>query len=223
MHTFDEAFGGAFCVNLDRRPDRWAAVAEQFELHELSVERHAAVDGALTGLPAPHAGRQGAIQSHFQVIGRALETGLDSVVIFEDDVFFREDFRRQFDRVWPHVPADWNMLYFGGNCTRWGATMPVPYRDGLWQCTRTLTAHAVALRRTVFEAALDYDSRRGLSIDAHYMERVQPEGQAFIFRPPVAFQRDGFSDVEGKEISNDFFRWYPEDDPSNLDRTPPPS
>ena len=43
--TVNTVFDGVFCINLDRRRDRWEQALEAFESVSIRVERVSAVDG----------------------------------------------------------------------------------------------------------------------------------------------------------------------------------
>jgi len=83
----------AVCINLIERDDRMKEAQEQFRKVGLlgtvqfhRVERH------------PRGGRYGCYNSHREVMANALKDGLDSVLIFEDDV--------QFEDGWEDVVCD---------------------------------------------------------------------------------------------------------------------
>eukprot|EP00928_Gymnodinium_smaydae_P032837 TRINITY_DN23688_c0_g1_i1.p2 TRINITY_DN23688_c0_g1~~TRINITY_DN23688_c0_g1_i1.p2 ORF type:complete len:143 (+),score=24.10 TRINITY_DN23688_c0_g1_i1:54-482(+) len=78
------------CINLRERNDRYDTVLERFAsvglgsdaVKFLRVERH------------PRGGRYGCYDSHRTVIQQAYDDGLSSVLIFEDDVEFRDGWER---------------------------------------------------------------------------------------------------------------------------------
>lgn len=131
-------FGHFFCLNLDRRPDRWAeAQAEGQRCGVPSCERMSALDrrGMLGG------GAAGCGASH-RVLWRRIATGAcgDRVVIFEDDfmlttrkLLLKVGFTSDRDEVkifdslpgksaedrlralLPYIPTKWDLLYLGGS------------------------------------------------------------------------------------------------------------
>ena len=74
------------CINLREREDRYELCKKRFadvglqeeDVHFLRVERH------------PNGGRYGCYDSHRMVMKQAHDDGLNSVLIFEDDVEFRD-------------------------------------------------------------------------------------------------------------------------------------
>jgi GR25 family glycosyltransferase involved in LPS biosynthesis len=130
-------FDRFFCLNLDRRPDRWAeAQAECLRCGVSACERLPAIDRH--GMPGGGAAGCGA--SH-RVLWRRIATGEcgHRVVIFEDDFMFttrttleRAGYRppqeelkiydslpgltaeERLEAILPYVPAHWDLLYLGG-------------------------------------------------------------------------------------------------------------
>ncbi len=77
----------AYCINLDRRPDRWQSVQEQwkkFSNRPQNLIRVKAVDtGSLIGCA----------KSHQLCIDHAKRKGLSWILVLEDDVVFKENAR----------------------------------------------------------------------------------------------------------------------------------
>ncbi len=102
----------ALCINLDRRPDRWAQVQQQFARLAWSVERVSAVTYAektVGGIDANHAG---ALDSHRACWRLCLERGHEMAAVFEDDVVFSSDFKDIFPRAYQALPTGWRFWQF---------------------------------------------------------------------------------------------------------------
>lgn len=89
MVSFSSLADRVVCINLREREDRYEQVLERFaavglkeEVQFLRVERH------------PKGGRYGCYDSHRTVLQQAYDDGLNSVLIFEDDVEFREGWEK---------------------------------------------------------------------------------------------------------------------------------
>jgi hypothetical protein len=130
-------FDHVFCVNLDRRTDRWTEARAELQRCGLSAcERFSAVDR----LGMPGGGANGCAASH-RTLWRRIAAGEcgERVLIFEDDfmlttreLLLRIGYTPQRDEVkifdaligdaaedrlaelLPHVPAGWDLLYLGG-------------------------------------------------------------------------------------------------------------
>ena len=111
----------AYCINLDRRPDRLAHMTRQAEALDLVFERVCAVDGrdpevaaaaarcgvGLTGLRMS-AGAYGCFQSHREVWRRLLASGEGHAMVFEDDLVLAPGIADYLDPAW--VPADADLV-----------------------------------------------------------------------------------------------------------------
>lgn len=107
-----------YCINLDRRPDRWAMANIQFKKHGLDVERFSAVDG--NEIPAKESltlkpGLYGCTASHFLLIQRAKYLRLPMVMVFEDDVVLHDNFNFILNEILESLPMDWQIVMFGGS------------------------------------------------------------------------------------------------------------
>ncbi|MFZ9376809.1 MAG: glycosyltransferase family 25 protein, partial [Candidatus Fonsibacter ubiquis] len=45
MRVLNDYFEKIYCINLDKRPDRWESAKKEFLKHNINVERYSAVDG----------------------------------------------------------------------------------------------------------------------------------------------------------------------------------
>lgn len=109
----------AYCISLDRRPDRWKSFCERLpeDWPLPPVQRVAAIDGKLCRPPAwwrQGGGAWGCYRSHISVIEQALNSGIKSIAIFEDDATFCEDFAIMAKEFLSRLPADWQQAYLGG-------------------------------------------------------------------------------------------------------------
>lgn len=210
-----EHFDHAYCINLARRADRWEEANRQFEAMGLHVERFEAVDGStLDGLPATVTlaqsqaaipGVVGCSLSHRLVLEDARCRGFQRVLILEDDVEFVPDADELFAGYINQVPDDWTMLYFGGN-----------HQGGLEMVTRnvariggTYTTNAYAVTADTIERLLQVLPARPqdvkVPVDVFYAS-IHAQEPCYVFRPHLAFQRDGYSDVEQAHVDYGFLR-----------------
>ena len=88
----------------------------------------------------------------------ALENALagkrrQTLLLFEDDVVFTEDFPKRYDAFLKAVSDDWDMLYLGGDHV--GNLLPVQISETVLRCRCTWAPHAVVIRPSAFQAILD--------------------------------------------------------------------
>ena len=149
----------------------------------------------------------GNLLSHRVLLQRAKAENWQSVLIFEDDALIDPEANAIFDTVVKELPSDWDILYLGGNHSLWklkaarklvpvDPRLPIIDRTnrterviGLYRVTDMRTTHAIGVSASAYNRllhALDPDFCDG-PIDVNYV-RLQPEMQAFVVRPHLAWQ-----------------------------------
>ncbi len=202
--TVNEYFEKVYCLNLDRRPDRWEEATKLFKEHDIDVERVSAIDGSLTNInwPLPlRAGAVGCSLSQLFVLKHAKQLGLDNYLFFEDDVTFVDGFTHQFAKYIPEVPSDWDMIYLSGNI-HLGPVCP-QISEHVYKCQLTLAAHSVAIRHTVYDHFINALTNITQPCDVHYA-RAHSNINAYIIVPYLTGQRPGFSDIVGQVVNYGF-------------------
>jgi len=120
------AFGKIYCINLDSRPDRWARASKHFEELRIAtlVERHPAKDfrsdpsyahlERLQNGKYSLLGNTGCAYSHREITKNAKALGLDSVLVFEDDVkILAPEFCQANEALRDLKKQSWNLFYLG--------------------------------------------------------------------------------------------------------------
>jgi len=193
------AFDGIFCINLDRRPDRWDEASREFESVAIKAERFPAIDGAaLTGsfrvrFFGFRAARLGIIRSISNLIRTARDRKMRSVLIFEDDVVFSPGFEEAFARAFRDLPANWAGFWLAGN----HRIEPTPVTDSLARIRKTYSCHAFAIRDILFEPALRRLESPFLRKPSDVVfAKLQAEWPCYAITPGIAFQRASHSDIE---------------------------
>jgi glycosyl transferase family 25 len=192
-------FGLVYCINLDRRGDRWLGVRAEFERHGIRpVIRYPAIDGKQVAIPDTWddvPGAYGCLLSHLAVVREAREAGAESVLIFEDDIRFDGRFAEKFADVAPRVPPDWDMLLLGGS--HWSP--PERLSGNLYRVTATAATHAYALRRTIYDEfiRLNVASTRPVDCNNTVLQRTF---RCYCCSPNLVWQEDGYSDIAEKVL-----------------------
>ncbi len=164
-------------INLDRRPDRWAAITARWAAtgQTLPLRRVSAVD---TGTD------DGCLASH----RRALSLHDGPVLVLEDDACFAPWFTLDLP-----LPAAWDVLWLGGQHHR----RPVPV-DDVWARPRYMVrTHAYIARRPAHLAALMAAVPR---MDPHVS--MLPLNQFVLYTHAVGQAAD-VSDIDGRTRERD--------------------
>ncbi len=196
-------FEKIYCINLNKRPDRWEEVQGEFKKHSIDVERFAAIEGNPNNTSTKIAmGHVGCVLSHYNIVKEAKEKDLDQVLIFEDDVVFIKGLQEKFEEIISQVPDDWDMLYFGGNHN--GIPLEM-ITDNVAKVEKTYTTHAYAIRKPVYDVVLKMFPKLKHEVDVMY-SLLQSSFNCYVFRPHLAWQRDGYSDILERDVNYDFLK-----------------
>lgn len=186
LPAFWGCFDRFFCISVDQRTDRRDAARHRFGTVGLAgkveffiVEKH------------PTDPERGIYESHLACMERALASGAERTVIFEDDVLFgRFDSRALGDAVAFLQGRDrWDLLFFG--CmVRWSRSTAHPCVRAVRY--RSLT-HAYAVEQGMARR-LTAMPWRGVPFDDTL--RDLPDARTFAIYPAFAFQDASPSDNE---------------------------
>lgn len=216
----NEYFEKSFCINLDRRNDRWDEVQPIFIRENIEVERFSACDGSkefnlpkTEGGPASNAELGGA-KSHMDVIVKAKELGLKNVLVFEDDVDLIPNINEEFDKIMNQIPNNWDMIYFGGNHV--GGLLQIT--PNIFRAGRTYALQMYAVNEKFYDLAIKYYSdkikwvlsgRQPLkpSVAADYfIADLHQIINCYVVRPHFSWQRKSYSDLAEQVVDYDFLR-----------------
>jgi hypothetical protein len=144
-------FNRVVLVNLKRRPDRLARALAALEACDWPFavpEVFEAIDGQLT--PAPEgwqsgAGAWGCLRSHQRILERAIQDGVDRLLVLEDDVCFSRNFATDVAAFLRSVPNDWDQLLIGGQ-HRLESGIPEPVNRYVLRCKSCERTHCYAIR-----------------------------------------------------------------------------
>ena len=211
----NDFFEETYCINLDKRKDRWQSSKIQFEKNNIEAKRFAGIDGDklkkecsdADALRKPNKvylkpidewipitwGAVGLNSTRRFLFEEVKEKKIESMIIFEDDVSFVDNFESKFFNLSCKVPEDWDMLYLGG----WNPMgLGDKVCDGLYRCRWTLCAHAVGIHSRMYDKILkDYNifSMKG---DVFLANMHYSKCNAYVFSPLLATQSEGYSDIE---------------------------
>lgn len=216
MNVLNEYFDKIYCINLDRRPDRWDECVAIFDKMGLEVERFSACDGQLldTGYGKVYNGELGGSISHNMVIRSAIDRGLDNILILEDDIEFNENFLEKVEQSLQELPDDWDILFFGGNHT--GGFDKIS--ENLIKVYRTYALHCYALNKKSMHviyntlcAFIGHTFSCGVKLEPsvaadYYMAKTHPSLNVYSIHPNITWQRESFSDLQQDVMKYEFLK-----------------
>lgn len=201
----NEFFQKGFYINLDRREDRRVEFENEMEKYGLKefFERVSADDS----INEPNSIKKHyyCASTYFKLFKRIYDSGLDNVVIFEDDAYFYNDpnelpgivlCENGLDEI-SKFP-DWDMIYFGGHPIR---EVDIVSKT-LMLAPTILTTHAIGYKRATIKRILDeYVPFRDSAIDGWLGQKH--DIKKYLIHPIAIPQRGGISDLDASGNSVD--------------------
>jgi hypothetical protein len=192
-----------YCINLDKRTDRWEKCESIFKHNNIKVDRFSAIDGSKMEyenkklLP----GEIGVIRSNLEIVKIAKKNNYKNVLIFEDDVELCENFNIKFNEYIGQIPNDWSFIYLGGNHV--GGYNHVT--DNVAKTNYSFAIHAIIINQNVYDQILQILPEEKEQVDVTYA-KLQKIFPSYVFRPHLAWQRKDFSDIQGGVVDYDFLK-----------------
>jgi len=140
--------------------------------------------------------KRGCLESHLEVIKNAIKNNIKYLFIMEDDCKFINSLD-----LMNQPPSNWDMIYLGGTVHR---IVDRNYKG--FARVQCWTTHAYIINLTnkkLVQSLLEAENYDG-EIDRYYLQNIHPNFNAYMFDPMIAIQREGFSDIENREVSYDF-------------------
>jgi GR25 family glycosyltransferase involved in LPS biosynthesis len=190
----NDYFDKIYCINLNKRPDRWSLSSTEFSKNNLIVQRFAAVDGdTITETKNLNKWERACFMSHVTLLKEMIDKGYDRILILEDDIEFINNLQDYFLRNIKFIPEDWNMLYLGGN----HINPPTQINPAIARTSRTYTTGSYGISRRMAEGVLRKIERAGINsqIDVFYSD-FHRGGGCYTYSPKIAWQRPGYSDIQ---------------------------
>ena len=208
----NEYFTKLYCINLDRRTDRYEEVQKEFLKIGANVERISGIDGKtqtdIPGLTLKERSCYGLTSTHYKIIKNAKINAYESILIFEDDVMFTDNFNEIFNEKIKFLPNDWDLFYLGGNHILHVDGFRLITGDQNFKVTKgnyktlnyelcktpcTWCAHAVAISHKMYDRILGEIEKNPVNCIDVALYFIQQEGcNTYSFLPSIAIQKGSF-------------------------------
>jgi hypothetical protein len=198
----NDYFDHIYCINLDKRTDRWEDCVKQFKKHNLTVERFSAIDGSIVENPTSLLpGEYGVLSTHIELIKDAKSKGYNNILILEDDVEFIDNINEYFSSIKNQIPNDCIMLYLGGNHV--GGCLQIS--EYVYKIFHSYAIHSFGIKSDLFDLIINGLPKYRKPVDVFYAE-LQNLFPSYVIRPHLAWQRESFSDIQGGIMNYDYLK-----------------
>lgn len=177
--TINNLFDNVYCLNLDKRQDRWSKVSYQFSNLDIKVQKWKAIDGSLiedelydlynpdkiTGEEASKRGivenknALGCLLSHLEIIKDAKKNGYNKILVFEDDVILDKEISFKIKKS---LNLEWKILYLGASQFNWKG---IEFQNDFYYSKETLGTFAYAMDSSIFDEVIDLLENEKKSVD----------------------------------------------------------
>jgi GR25 family glycosyltransferase involved in LPS biosynthesis len=179
-------------INLKTRADKKEYISKQLQSKKIDFEFFTAEKHINP--------KKGCLESHLTIIKEHfIQKKYKYILILEDDCKFINNMSSM-----NIPPKNWDMLYLGGTVHR------VMNKDYIgYARVQCWTTHAYIINlenEELINKILDAQSYEG-EIDRYYLEKIHPNFNVYMCDPMIAIQKEGFSDIENREVSYDFMQY----------------
>lgn len=235
MHTFNRVYDKVFVINMEKDVKRMSQIGTLFKKDNISFERTEAVNGKTLSQDDKNAfvskvchsictdSMIGCALSHYNIWKRVVKEGLKSVLVFEDDVYFMDNYEEIFNKAITELPEDWDIFYLGciGMCDKnKDYKNPFMYTMELFKNKETnklksenifipefpLATHAYAISLEGCKKLLKKIEKVSYHID-FLMARQHKHMNVFACHPNIAYQLSDDSSISASGFPNLINRW----------------
>lgn len=198
MSILKNNFDKIFCINLDRRKDRWEETKIELKKWGLfdGINRISAIDGSKiknNRYPIKN-GELGLLETHLKLIRNAKEKKYKNILLIEDDIEFTDEIKNIKEYI-DELPKNWDMLWFGANHNIHAGNKINLISEKIIKCNYTYSTHCVAINNSVYDLLINLLVKKEKPVDVYYSD-IQNNHNCYSFYPSIAIQRPSFSDIQ---------------------------
>lgn len=224
----NQYFDKIYCLNLDRRTDRWKKSSKEFSKFSIKAERWSATDGKKLNKKEisllenntderilSDIGRienkfaLACLLSHLEIIKDAKSNNYKKILIFEDDIIISNKFIEEVSKI---KKLEWKLLYLGASQFLWGG---IEIKNGYYNCNKTLGTFAYAVESSIYDDLINIFEKRNKSVD-NFLSLIQSKykNQCITLYPNIIISDVGDSEIRESKNMEDYskiMRWNLED------------
>jgi GR25 family glycosyltransferase involved in LPS biosynthesis len=186
-----------FCINLDRRPDRWSTVKKIFNDQDININRWSAIDAKQYGFSNP----TGASCSHMGILYFCRLADIRYAMIFEDDVVLCHNFKDKLELILNIIPKDWDALSL--HCFK---AQTEKINDYICRLLSPIYgAHGILFNTHGINKILNSNDK--MCIEDKYFKSLD-SFYAINLEHTMAFQNGEDSDIPETSITNEYKSFY---------------
>lgn len=217
-----------FCITLKDTPKRTEITKLEFEKHGLNVTFFNGINGHKFGLrssipymddhpnwkpgdSSPYymsQGHVGCVLSHYMLWQTLSYLPYEEIIIFEDDVFFVDNFVEKFRIAYAELPTDWQFAFIG-HCCLPPENYQIKITNNIIKTTHPpLCTHAYMIKKSAIPTLLDTNHLCWTNIDIQLAKRTLPLIPYYVMYPPLADQKSQlkeYSDIFYTVCSKDIY------------------
>jgi len=142
-------FDCVYCINLDKRSDRWLRCLQQFERYDFTAKRFSGVEYKNKNLNKIICGRIGCWLSFYGVLVESYLKNHKSVLILEDDFKIIDppnQFNEKIKNCYDELPENWDLFYLSAYYVKGYDFEPVEkFSNNLIKAKTAFCCHCIAI------------------------------------------------------------------------------
>jgi hypothetical protein len=195
--NLSETFDRVVVINLGRRPERLARFWKLLGQWPFKTpQRFEAIDGLAVGVPSgwdKGPGAWGCLLSHRWVLESAINDGIHSLLVLEDDAYPVTNIASLSARFLESAPNDWDGLMFGAEFL----LPPQVISPGVVRCIAANRSHAYAVRGPLMRILLHFWQNTTNDHCDIVISSLMRQFKFYAPDPLLIGQDAGLSDVTG--------------------------
>jgi hypothetical protein len=190
-------FDKAYFISLERREDRRHELTLELERVGLCAEWYLGQEPK-TSPPGADLRKHGCKMSHLGALKRGRDFNHESILIMEDDVIFHKDFATlwpKYQEILTYGKISWDVFTFGAIIQE----EPLQTTNFLKLGAYAL-GHCYAVHRRIYDVAIREFEKPDIRNNDFIYRDLAREYNVFCPNPFLAWQRDGYSDLQRQTV-----------------------